>query len=79
MVSNKRGQIAQIIREKFPEKNFPFPIVSTEAAVKNSQVLCQNLSHFVYSLEKMNETRHNKLRQYITMLGKTRQERQDKR
>jgi hypothetical protein len=35
VVSNKRGQIAQIIREKFPEKNFSFPIVS--AAVKNPQ------------------------------------------
>ena len=23
VVSNKRGQITQIIREKFPEKNFP--------------------------------------------------------
>jgi hypothetical protein len=23
VVSNKRGQIAQIIQEKFPEKNFP--------------------------------------------------------
>jgi hypothetical protein len=33
VVSNKRGQIAQIIREKFPEKNFP--IFST---AKNPQV-----------------------------------------
>ena len=33
VVSNKRGQIAQIIRETFPEKNFPiFSIASTVTA-----------------------------------------------
>jgi hypothetical protein len=46
VVLNKRGQIAQIISKTFPEKNFSFPIVLTEAAVKNPQVSCLTISHF---------------------------------
>ncbi len=38
VVSNKRGQIAQLIRKTFSEKNFQFPIVSSQAEVKNPQV-----------------------------------------
>jgi hypothetical protein len=53
VVSKKRGEIAQIIREKFPGKNFPLLFETTVTAAQNPQLLWpdssrtnQQVSHF---------------------------------
>ena len=47
VVSNKRGQIAQIIQEKFPEKNFPIfslaknpqvPLTDSSSSIHHSNI-----------------------------------------
>ena len=43
--TNKREEIAQLIRDKFPEKNFPFPIDSTVASFPDSSKTNQLVSH----------------------------------